>query len=138
MGRRNRKEWEFYFQQLKTYIKTNKSQHISVHDEAHQPLRLWIHGQRRQFHKGIISENRIDQLESIGFDFCPDSTAWDKWYQQLINYIDKFGIQALSYRNKYNPKLGIWLYNQKRRYKKGTLPADRLEKLRIAGIKWAL
>ena len=60
--------WETRFKELVQY----KARHgdCSV-PQSHGQLGRWVDTQRRQYKKDKLSQNRVDRLDSIGFDWTP-------------------------------------------------------------------
>ena len=60
--------WETRFNELVQY-KTNRG-HSSVL-KSHIQLGTWVRQQRQQYKKNRLAQDRIDHLDSIGFDWTP-------------------------------------------------------------------
>ena len=67
----------------------------------------------------------FEELNAMNFSWDYDSWHWNHWYSRLV---------ARSIDDPAPPSLKAWLRDQRRRYQKGTLPADRLEKLNQVGF----
>jgi superfamily II DNA or RNA helicase len=108
-------------------------------------LGQWQTDIRQFYKKGNLASERIKKLEEIGF----------KWYryEELLNESFEHGFrETLRYKNQYgNPnapsgtyttpegfKLGVWQNDLRRSYKKGTLVAERINRLNEIGFKWDL
>lgn len=132
-----RKPWsEAYIEFLK-YVEINKTHHIKYSDKENESIRKWVISQRLKYHNGTLSQSKIDLLNLIHFDFYPDETKWFNWYNKLCKTLE-LGEQKVPFRYRKDPKLGIWLYNQKRRFLKGTMPIHRINQLRKLKIEWSL
>jgi hypothetical protein len=107
-------------------------------------LGVWVANQRRNFKKGILSEERQKLLESI--DFCWDApeAMWHNQYQRLLDYRTNH-IQAggdlsastlVPQHYPEDPQLAVWVKEQRQNRKHGILTAERLELLESIGFVW--
>ena len=85
-------------------------------------LGTWVSTQRTAYRKGLLTKERFDRLEEIGFQWA-DATYKHKWtemfkrlqaYQQENN-----GSCNVPHKYHLDPKLGNWVNNQRMLYKKG-------------------
>ena len=97
-----------------------------------------------------MTEERIRELESIGFDWETTKTdrasIWSVRFQQLRKYKVKTGHCLVPYQYSANPKLGRWVSTQRCNYKlhqegkPSSMTEERIRALedpRI-GFKWKL
>ena len=61
-------EWQTKYQELKEYAVVNS--HASP-ESRHPSLGKWVSNTRRAFKKGILSKEKVELLESIGFVWDP-------------------------------------------------------------------
>ena len=86
--------WIEKFEQIKDYIKVKGS---TVSLSGSTKLGVWAAKQRREYQnlkagqKAAITQERIDMLDSIGFDWSPWDTKWDLRIQELLEYKQKYG-----------------------------------------------
>ena len=135
MKKRNEAKWEEMFNELIEYYSKYNSFHVPGKKLEYTKLRLWINSQRIIRNNPKYSDRR-KKLEDIGFVFNHEEVIWCSRFKQLLDYKKKNGDLNITYRNKDYYELSIWLYNQKRRYRKGTMPEHRIKKLRDAGVDW--
>ena len=68
-----------------------------------------------------MTEERIRDLESIGFDWGTTKTDWASiWsvrFQQLCDFKEQFGHYLVPFNYTANPKLGRWVSTQRGYYK---------------------
>ena len=122
-------EWQDKFKELKEFKKENGHANPLIKTL----LGRWCLTQRSNFRKGKLSQERINLLNSIGFDWDPLETDWQNWFKQLKEFKNKNG-------NKFPPfhksSLGRWCLLQRSNYKKGKLSKDRIELLESIGFEW--
>lgn len=110
-------------------------------------LGVWISTQRRAYKNEKLSQDRIKLLENIGMNFektLPE-IKWENNYKLACKYYEHYkNLEILfdfktkngyEYDNEGIP-LGCWICTQKKYYKKGKLPQDRVELLENIGMKF--
>lgn len=133
------KQWNEMFQTLCDYKNEHDTLNIPTEFEAKngQKLYTWVRTQREKYRKGKLSEERIEKLKSIGFEFeLPD--MWEIKFNAAKEYFEKHG--DLNVPDDYKPtggSLRVWLKRQKQyANREGALrlPEDKIEKLRSIGL----
>ena len=120
--------WDIHFSKLTQYLLDNNGQYPL----QKIPLGKWVHNQRQNRKKGIVSQNRIDKLDSIGFDWAQFDNLWDSRFIELTQYLlDNNGQHPTS-----KTQLGTWVNTQQKSKKKSTLLQERIEKLDSIGFDW--
>jgi len=95
----------------------------------------WVDTQRQAYKKGKLSEERINLLNGIGFEW-ERRVGWDKRFEQLKRYKKDHGDCNVPRKYKANPQLGEWVHEQRKLYKNGKLPKERIESLQGIGFSW--
>lgn len=73
----HRAAWEERFESLKAFLAEHKYTNVPSNYEVDKPLAFWVKCQRRQmklYRKGVkstMTRERIETLESLGFDWNP-------------------------------------------------------------------
>jgi hypothetical protein len=101
-------------------------------------LANWVHRQRKLFKSKSLSEERITQLNRIGFTWEMDNDAWKARYDELCEYRREFGDCNVSRTYKANPKLGKWVNGQRMLFKTKSLKKNRIAKLDEIGFTWKI
>lgn len=140
----NRTRWLRIYQDVLAYYNENGSLNIPVAYESPSGINLhkWLDYQRKSFaglNKGTITPERKALLDALGFDWSLNEdvgTAWSSYYEALKTYMQANGGQVpkQKYVTPSGMKLGMWITNQKRKYKAGTLPKEQEAKLRSIGV----
>ena len=63
------KQWESQYRSLVAYKKMRGNCNVPRHSRTYPRLANWAKRQRRDYHSGQMSADRIEQLESIGFQW---------------------------------------------------------------------
>ena len=90
-------------------------------------LGVWLVAQRKARRLGKLSEERIQLLDALGFEWVLE-TPFEKGMRYAKVYFDKHGDLAISknYVSEDGYKLGQWRMNQLTALKKGSLKADKI------------
>uniref|UniRef100_A0A7S3PV21 Helicase-associated domain-containing protein n=1 Tax=Chaetoceros debilis TaxID=122233 RepID=A0A7S3PV21_9STRA len=135
--------WMRSFQELKQYMEEEKDA-----PSASSKLGAWAARQRRARQnlqlgvKTTMTEDRIELLESIGFDWSPWDTKWNMRIQELRDYKQRFGDCMVPVHWKENPKLGSWVSTQRKYYKlhkageTARITKERIRQLTEVGFVW--
>ena len=124
-------DWEHSFAKAKAYYQANG--HLSLLPGG---LWRWLQQQRRAYPTGLTND-QIQRLESIGMKWlAPSEQRWQAGYTAALEYYRQHGrldVKA-NYVTEQGYPLGSWLYEQKRRYRAGTLKAERCRALEAIGF----
>ena len=98
------------------------------------PLGVWVHRQRRR--KKKLSEEKIAQLDSLGFIWHPFKQQWFEGLEHLQKYMSGNPNKDIPFNfiTADNFKLGQWVRTQ-RTYKE-SLSTERIERLDKLGFIW--
>ena len=119
--------WSVRFQQLREYKVQSGHCLVPYQYSANPKLGKWVSNQRssyRSYQEGkpnSITEERIRELESIGFDWATTKTGlasiWSAQFQQLCEYKIQSGHCIVPQQYAANPNLGRWVSAQRAQYK---------------------
>ena len=132
--------WEFWFGLLERYV--------TEHGEASPPiafavgenrLGVWVAKQRSHRNRGNLSEERQRRLEELpGWTWNPRDDLWEEGFARLQEYVAKSGTALVPKDGAVNGfQVGAWVTTQRSAYKKGDLPAERIQRLEaLPGWTW--
>jgi len=95
-------------------------------------LGMWAHNQRVCYKRGSLSEDRIQKLHAIGFEWEARESVWEDKYLLLVEFKKENG----HCRPKQSNSLGRWVSTQQNNYKRGGSSEDQIEKLNDIGFEW--
>ena len=135
-------EWNVQFQRLQAYK--------DIHGDVLVPrgyktgadgadLPSWVSTQRFAKSKGTLSEDRIRQLDSLGFVWDVPSHKWNVQFQRLQAYKDIHGdvLVPRGYKTGADgADLPSWVSTQRFAKSKGTLSEGRIRQLDSLGFVW--
>ena len=127
--------WPEMYGQLIAYKKIHGDCNVPRGYSDNPKLGTWVKGQRSSKKKGVLSSERIQKLESIGFSWDPYEDAWNQMFQELQEY--KRVHDHCNVSRSDNPQLSTWIQEQRTSKKKGKLNYERMRKLESEGFSWA-
>jgi Helicase associated domain len=113
----------------------------------------WVHRQRtthahmlkedeRHHHHNPLVEQRMKQLEDLGFHFTVHADKWKEHFDELKRYNEIHGHCQVPTHCPSNPKLGRWVHTQRHQRrlqlkgKKSCMTDERVELLNSLGFSW--
>lgn len=128
--------WIHRYNELRTY-KAERGHCNVPHNQ--EPLASWAESQRLNHRNGKLSEERVQKLDALGFDWSPPriDPTWNRWNERLEELI-KYKAKHHHCNVPFNQgPLGSWVYEQRRNYKKSKLSERRVQKLDGIGFEWS-
>jgi hypothetical protein len=120
----------------------------STSNKNNKKLSAWAATQRREYikwkqgEKAAITQERINLLNSIDFDWNPRESRWKTRIRELKEYQSKNGHCMVPVNYEQNPQLGRWVATQRKYYKlykEGkcrNITMDRIKELTDIGFVW--
>ncbi|GAX62365.1 helicase [Candidatus Scalindua japonica] len=108
----------------------------------------WVAAQRTKYRTENLSNERIESLESIGFEWVPHKKKQDSYNIRKTSVRNiKTWVQMLDELKKYKEDhgncnvsaswhLGQWANTQRAKYRKGELSGDHIKQLDDIGFEW--
>ena len=128
-------KWNARFKELLDY----RSEHGDCDVPRQGKLGTWVNNQRKVFMADSLAQDRIDRLNSIGFNWAPQKLEseglWNTRFSELVEYKAKHGDCNVPSRQG---KLGRWVNKQRMKYMAGSLSQDGIDRLNSIGFKWSL
>jgi hypothetical protein len=135
--------WMGMFQKLVEYKKQHTNTIVPQRYKNEPKLGFWVNTQRREYKNNQLSPHRSDILNSIGFKWdgikCQAVTAQIKWmnmFQKLVAYKKQHRTTMVRVYYEEDPKLGNWVIEQRKVYRKDKLLPNRCALLKSIGFKW--
>ncbi len=129
--------WDRRFGELLLFKSQKGHCNVPAIFPANPMLGLWLHNQRRNKKRGILSQNRIARLEAIGVVWDSLESSWESQYAALLAFKRRTGHCNVPRHYEHDPGLSFWLNRQRHAKKRGQLSADRVARLEAAGIGWS-
>mmetsp|Transcript_13118 Transcript_13118/g.18571 ORF Transcript_13118/g.18571 Transcript_13118/m.18571 type:complete len:456 (+) Transcript_13118:133-1500(+) len=137
--------WLKVYQRYKEVMSSDEEK-SNLTPKEETKLRNWISNQKRMYHKrqeGIkvpLTDERIELLEQIGFDWNHLLREWEETFEQLEEFVRKNGHANVTQED--DQRLVTWVYKQRFSYKlyqdnKPTeINEERIKKLEELGFIW--
>ena len=126
--------WDQYFSALKKFLK--REGHLRVkrnHTEDGLKLAAWMQNQRS--YRDKLSNDRLKQLNSIGFTWDIFAEQWEYAFTELKKFVKREGhCNVPTYHEQDDLKLGRWVSTQRLEYKE--LSRDKITRLNSLGFVW--
>lgn len=122
-------------------------------EQGYENLGQWVHMERSLYHNDhkSLTAKRKKKLDDIGFWWGRNDgndeqgdryqigleTKWNSMLEELKSYQQTHGDLLVNTNKKENGRLGGWVHVQRIFYNRGSLRADRFEKLEAIGFPWA-
>jgi hypothetical protein len=140
-------DWDVLFQQLLIYKEAVGDCNVPQEFRPNPHLGHWVSVQRRAKKKERLSKERLEKLNSIGFDWkgrCMAKSrrrvrqkgAWDTRFEQLEEYKEANGDCKVPQRYSKNMELGRWVAIQRHKKKTSQLSDEREAKLKSIEFVW--
>jgi hypothetical protein len=78
-------------------------------DGEHRSSGTWVIRQRFLYNAGNLSEERVDMLNDIRFEWDHMEAQWLEQYEELLQYVNEHGNSSVPSRYELNPSLGNWV-----------------------------
>jgi hypothetical protein len=123
--------WQEHYEQLKKFKEIHG--HMNPTREVDRKLDRWVRKQRETYKSGLLSKDRIQKLEELGFQWSLRGArkSWDDYYNKLKEYKEKNG--HLNVTRREDRSLHMWVNSQK---VKMNLKPDQMQKLQELGFQW--
>ena len=143
--------WNQRIRELKEYRKEFGDCLVPRNYKENKALGRWVNTQRDQYQlkqqgkHSQITDDRIEELEKIGFVWkvkADNQDVWNQRIRELKEYRKEFGDCLVPYTYKDNKALGIWVSTQRQQYKLkqqgkySKITDDRIDELEKIGFVW--
>jgi hypothetical protein len=131
--------WANHLAQLKEYKAIHGHCDVPQRYPLNVKLGRWVKDQRTFKVQSKLSQERIDQLEELGFHWKVKTNEifWEKQFDLLVSYKKIHGDCNVVKVKTNDDKLLRWVDRQRQAKKNGKLSKERLEKLNNLGFTWS-
>ena len=135
-------QWTKMYKLATEYYKThgNLLVPVSYVTKDNEPLGKWISKRRGEYVAGKLSQERIEQLESIGMKWSLKDDEWNRMYGLATEYYEKYGNLMIpsDFITETGEELGLWIKNKRNSYYLGRLSDEKIKLLEKIGMIWNL
>ncbi|HQQ35677.1 MAG TPA: Helicase associated domain protein, partial [Rugosibacter sp.] len=126
---RNESAWDNKYFELIEF--KEKQGHLNPARDIYPSLYSWILRQRAVKQEGRLEVEKEKKLDLIGFDWDPTDSSWNGYFDVLMAYKSQHGHSNVPSSTS---GVGVWAANQRSKYRKGTLSADKINRLSETGF----
>ena len=120
-----------HFNELESFI--HKHKHSSIpRNGATRTLSCWATMLRMKRQHKVLSEEKIDLLNQIGFNWNPIQNTWDERYRALLKFKEEYGHTQVP--KDQDSKLFFWVKNQRMNIYRNSISPERKALLLKTGI----
>ena len=130
--------WNMQLEKLKIYKQANGHCNVPHSYTVDPTLARWVGTQRTAYRRKQMTEDRIEALESIGFEWRlgPPARTWDENFALLSNFRDTAGHPHYISKGSGDKSLQNWIVNQRQKFAKGLLSQEQIQELQAIGFAW--
>lgn len=141
--------WLKRYQQLQTFHAKYGHCRVPNNSLEFPQLGVWVRNQRREYKRlehgepSTLSTDRLARLEALDFAWYRSHTeAWENHYEQLKDFVAKYGHANVPEAYPANPSLGQWCMNQRttfrllREDRPSAMTPRRIALLEKIGFQW--
>lgn len=131
--------WEKMFAALVKYKKLHGDCNVPQGDPDNPQLGSWVDSQRKHRKQEALTQERIQQLDALGFTWDMRAASWEELFSALVEYKKAHGDCNVPYDWQDNPRLGTWVVMQrqaKKGKKRNSLNGERIRRLDGLGFIW--
>jgi hypothetical protein len=142
--------WEDRLSELADYCKIYGHCNVPKRDNKNTKLGKWVATQRTHYRlhlegkKSAMTTFRIQELESMGFEWGSHIVAWEDRLSELADYCNSHGHCKVPHNYSENSKLANWVGTQRTQYrfhlegKKSQITPARIQALESLGFEWGV
>lgn len=130
------KIWIERLEELRGFIDVYGHCNVSQSDEFNKALGNWVVKQRQAYKKGILSEDRILQLDQLEFQWSVTEESWLRMFESFKDYKKRHGNTDVIKDRNFNKNLATWVTAQRRAYSKKQLSKEKIARLKSIGFEW--
>jgi hypothetical protein len=131
--------WARLYDELVTFQR--KYGHCAV-PQKQKFLRSWVRTQRENYRNNMLSKERTDLLDQLGFIWNVRSYVaeknWDQQREKMVAFIQEHGHCRVPNRYKEDKSFGRWIGTQRRNHRMHELRKDRKDVLDQLGFVWSI
>jgi len=135
---RHNNQWQQMVGQLLKFKEQHNHCNVPQRFQQDQALASWVNTQRKAYKKQQLSSDKIQQLESIGFEWERHNNQWQQMVGQLLKFKEQHNHCNVPQRFQQDQALASWVNTQRQAYKKNQLPSVKIKQLESIGFQWIL
>lgn len=99
-----------------------------------QRLAIWVANLRSRRKKGLLSRERVEALDQLGFLWESNRRLWQNYFDALAQFIKEHGHSFVPIDFEENPSLAKWVRNLRKDVRRQSVSERRIAALRAIGF----
>ncbi len=135
--------WNQMFRELRQYQSEHGHCRVPMGWSENPALGKWVAVQRARKLKGVLTPERADALESLGFTWRvtersghSSNEAWNAMLDRLAAFRAEQGHSVVPQRYMPDRRLGVWVMLQRRSFRLGRLTEQQVTSLNELSFQW--
>jgi len=96
---------------------------------ARHGLGVWVANVRKDYHRGKLCQDRIRELDALGFAWKAENLCWEGHFAELAAFKRRHGHCRVPQRYAANPALGAFVGAARQSQRAGTLSREQIRRL---------
>ena len=126
--------WEARFAELIAFKRKHGHCKVPQRSREYSKLATWVSAQRSR--RDRLDKARLQRLNRVGFVWDPFALAWEEMFVELKHFKQAHGHCSVSSKSREFHHLAMWVNVQRTAQRKGTIDAERVERLTKLGFDW--
>lgn len=102
--------------------------------KENQRLAVWVANLRSRRKKGLLSRERVEELDRLGFLWESNRRLWQNYFDALAQFIKEHGHSFVPIDYEENPSLAKWVRNLRKDVRRQSVSERRIAALRAIGF----
>ena len=128
--------WRKRVRALKAFKKKHGHCQVSQPEHRRYGLGVWVSNVRTAYHRGKLREDRIRELDALGFAWKPENLCWEGHFVELAAFKRRHGHCRVPQLYAANLALGAFVAAARQSRRAGTLNRDQIRRLDGLGFVW--
>ena len=127
------RQWHMRFGELQAYKAEQGDCHVGHRDGDPKPLKRWCKKQRDERKEGVIDNEKVEMLTTLGFEWDDEQAEWLRWYNEFAKTQHELDSNLTKPEHFY---LINWMSVQRIARKSKVLSQEREALLDEVGFNW--
>lgn len=125
----DKENWDKRFDQLAKYKDLHGHCNVPKNYPKNMQLATWVDKHRQKYRKNNLSQDYIDKLNMLSFEWDPKNTFSEKMFSELCAFKAKMGHCNVARNYKQNNQLANWVNTQRALYRNKKLSQEHINQL---------
>ena len=128
--------WQEMYSALAAYKREHGDCNLPYESAEHPRLAAWVASLRSRRGSNRLGQEKIKQLDALGFVWNRRAARWEAMYAALVEYRQTHGHCRVP--SEPRTRLAVWAVVQRRAKRLGKLSEERIRRLDMLGFVWEM